>query len=208
MKKKLQKLAISTCLIVGMSAPAHAFFNPFGMMGNMMGMFTKPVTDQMIGDMLGTMEGLMHSTKFRNDMANFILGTTDELIYELMLSMQNEEPTFVGAMAGALMTNGAEPGSAEYNAAMGYWMGVFGPAMQAKMELEAQRQAEIEAREAARAAENAERQRRNDMNVFIAHGDYNWNCHCYDPDYLAYYDGQGNLVEYIPEVALPGDPGT
>ena len=198
-KKKLRNIVLTGCLAAGISSPAHAFFNPFGMMGNMMGMFAQPVTDQMIGQMMSAMEGLMHSSKFRNDMANFILGTADEMMYELMISMQNQEPTFVGALAGDIMTGGAMPGSPEYNQAMQHWMTVFGPAMQARMELEEQQSSQQSAIE-------AEIQRREDLGVYVEHGDYNWDCHCYDPDYLAYRDNQGNVIAYTPQVALPGDP--
>lgn len=196
---RFHKLALSGCLAIGISTPAHAFFNPFGMMGNMMGMFAEPVTDQMIGQMMGAMEGLLHSNKFRNDVANFVLGTADEMMYEVMISMQNQEPTFVGALAGQYMTDGAQPGSDEYNQAMEHWMTVFGPAMQARMELESQQNEQ-------ESAVDEEIQRRRELGVFVENGDYNWDCHCYDPDYLAYRDQYGNILEYVPEVALPGDP--
>ncbi|MGV6827488.1 MAG: hypothetical protein ACWA5Q_10985 [bacterium] len=200
MKKKVGKFLATGGLLLSLSAPSHAFFNPFGMMGNMMGMMAKPVTDQMIGDMLGTMQGLMHNNEFRNDMALFMLGTANEAIFEMMVSIEKQEPTFIGAMAESMLTNGAPKGSAEYNAAMGHWMTVFGPAMQARMEVE-QEQAALE-----QAIED-EIDRRRQLGVFVARGDYNWDTHSYDPDYLAYRDRYGNTIEYIPEVDLPGDPG-
>lgn len=205
-KRKLRNQLIAGCCLFGLSTPSFAFFNPFGMMGSMMGMMAQPVTDVMIGEMLGTMENLMHNNKFRNDVANFMLGTADEAVYELMVSMESQEPTFVGAIAESVMTNGAPRGSTEYAMAMEHWMTVMGPAMQARME----REMEQEAAEAeAVAQENVideEISRRNQLNVFVAHGDYNWDTRSYDPDYLAYYEN-GQMVEYIPTVSLNGDPG-
>jgi hypothetical protein len=201
MMKKLRTLAATGGLLLTLSAPSHAFFNPFGIMGSMMGQMAQPVTGQMIGQMMGAMQGMMHSNEFRNDMALFILGTADEMLFEVMQSLQNGEETFVGAFAENMLTNGAPRGSVEYNQAMGYWMEVFAPAMAARMEKEAVVEDSLED------LRQEEIARRNELRVFIKKGAYNWDTHSYDPDWLAYYDNNGKLVAYEPLIALPGDPG-
>lgn len=209
-KKNLRNMVIGGCLLCGVSAPASAFFNPFGMMGSMMGMVAAPVTSQMIGQMLSSMQGLMHSNQFRNDVALFALGTVDEAIYEMMLSLDGGEPTFVGALAESALTGGAPRGSEEYNLAMGHWQTVFGPAMQARMEREEQQvEQEVQiAQQSPAELRQAEYDRRFKLGVYLDQGDYNWDTSSWEPDRLVYRGDDGELVVYIPDYALPGDPSS
>ena len=194
MKKKI----VAVALTVSLATPAMAFFNPMSMFGSMMGSIASPVISQMTGQMLNTMERLMENQEFRSDMANFALGTADEAIFQLMSSLQNGNETFVGAMAEVALTNGAERGSDEYNQAMGFWMGKFGPAMEARMaqaevmaaEQEAQIQAQSDA-QAAQASYNADMKRRQELNVYKK---YNFNTQEYE---LMYMDGWDEML-YIP----------
>ena len=209
--KNWKKNVVCIVTLVLLSSPAHAFFfNPMGMMGSMMNQMAQPVTTQMIKDMFNAMEFLMGKQEVRNDIANFMLGTADEMIYELMVSMEKGETTFVGAMATDIMTGGAEPGSAEFNQAMGHWMTVFGPAMQARMAEESAVQEDEYVPPTATPEELAiqkEIETRRTLGVYIAEGDWNWDTRDYDR-FLAIKTGPyiGDYKIYIPTVALAGDP--
>ena len=207
-KKYVRSLIVSGCILCGVSAPATAFFNPFGMMGSMLGMVAQPVTSQMIGQMLSSMQGLMHSNQFRNDVALFALGTVDEAIYEMMLSMDGSEPTFVGALAESTLTGGAPRGSEEYNMAMAHWQTVFGPAMQARMQREEQQvEEEIQvAQQSPTELRQTEYDRRFELGVYLDQGDYNWDTSSWEPDQLVYRGDDGEIIVYVPDYSLPGDP--
>lgn len=194
MKKKI----VAAALTVSLATPAMAFFNPMSMMGSMMGSMASPVISQMTSQMLGTMEQLMENKEFRSDMANFMLGTADEAIFQMMSSLQNGDETFVGALAEVALTNGADRGTPEYNQAMGFWMTKFGPAMQSRMAQVAEMQAEQEAAQEAQAeaqaqqdAYNADMQRRQQLNVYRK---YNFDTQEYE---LMYMDGWDERL-YIP----------
>jgi hypothetical protein len=187
MKKKL----VATVLSLSLASPVMAFFNPMSMMGSMMGSMAAPVISQATQQMLGTLEDLLANNAFRRDVARFMLGTMDEAIYEMLKSMQGEELTFIGALAEVALTNGAEKGSPEYNQMMGFWMTKFGPAMQYRMEHEAQEQAEAQALADQKAAYDADMQRRQELRVYKK---YNFDTQEYD---LVYKDGWDEKP-YIP----------
>jgi len=161
-----------------------------------------PVISEMTGQMLGTMKELMANDDFRHDMALFALGTMDEMVYDMMLSMQKQEPTFIGTIAEVVMTGGAEQGSDEYNQAMGMWMQRFGPAMQHRQEAEAAAESESEeasqqAEEEAQAQTAAEldQQRQQELGVYEK---YNYNTREYE---LVYRDRYGREYVYEPGVS-------
>lgn len=196
MKKTLSALALT----VALSAPAFAFFNPMsmmsGMMGGMMGSMSAPMIGQMINQMLNTMHDLFYNSNFRKDVSRFALGTADEMIYELMVSMNNQEPTFVGALAETVMTNGAPRGSDEYNMAMQHWQSVFADAMQYRMDHAAEEQAAVDEQQRmmdeAQAAYEADMERRQELRVY-----QRWDT--YTQTYKLFYrDAWGREYEYIP----------
>lgn len=193
----MKKYLIIFCLLMGLSKSAFAFFNPFSMMGNMMGSMAGPVTSQMIGQMLGVVQNLLHSSQFRHDVSNFALGTADKAIYNMLISLQKNEPTFIGALTENLMTGGAPKGSAEYNQAMGQWMQVFGPAIQAAQNKSQQKSlAKSTPQYACDAEEEVSRQQ--ELGVYSISGEYNWESGETSPNRMVFHSESGTVVDYIP----------
>lgn len=138
----MKKTIVAIAATLTLTTSAIAFFNPFSMMGGMMSQAAAPMMSDMTRQMLDTMRGLLYNDTFRKDVARFGLAVADEGIYEMMKSMQGEEPTFIGVVAEVALTGGAEKGSDEYNQKMQFWMERFGPAMEYRMQQEQEQQAQ------------------------------------------------------------------